>query len=106
MSGLDRSAGRGRPALREAVDQAVNWIGEVGIRPEALRLEREAPLNRDKRLDATVLRCVFLGNCVHAHVRLSSGQEVTAEIPRSDEVFRPGESVYACWRDSDEMVFP
>jgi len=38
-------------------------------------------------------------------LRLASGEEVVAEIARSDDAFQPGESVYACWRQSDEMVF-
>jgi ABC-type Fe3+/spermidine/putrescine transport system ATPase subunit len=85
---------------------AVNWIGGVGVRPEALRLLRDLPSNGDRRLAATVTRCLFLGNCVQVQVRLDGGHEAVAEVPRSVESFRAGEAVYACWRDSDEMVFP
>ncbi len=85
---------------------AVNWMDNVGIRPEALRLTRTAPENGHLSRPATVLRSVFLGNCVQVQLRLSSGGEAMAEAPRSAEIFQPGESVYACWSRSDEMAFP
>ena len=85
---------------------AVNWIGDVGVRPEALRLAREAPANGDRQCAATVVRSVFLGNCLQVQLRLASGVDAVAEVARSEEAFRAGESVYACWRDSDEMVLP
>jgi spermidine/putrescine transport system ATP-binding protein len=84
----------------------VNWIGGAGVRPEALRLARTAPANGDPRSEATVLRSVFLGNCVQTKVRLAGGAEATVETPRSGELFQAGESVYAFWSRSDEMAFP
>jgi ABC-type Fe3+/spermidine/putrescine transport system ATPase subunit len=84
---------------------AVNWIGEVGVRPEALRLAREAPANGDRRLPCAVVRSLFLGNCFQVQVRLDGGADAIAEIPRSEQPFDPGEAVWACWRDSDEMRF-
>jgi spermidine/putrescine transport system ATP-binding protein len=85
---------------------AVNWIDGVGVRPEALRLARTAPSNGDLQRAATVLRSVFLGNCVQVQLRLSEGGEAVAEAPRSAEMFRAGETVYACWTRADEMAFP
>ena len=38
-------------------------------------------------------------------VRFADGVEAVAEVARSEEVFQAGDSVYAWWRDSDEMVF-
>jgi ABC-type Fe3+/spermidine/putrescine transport system ATPase subunit len=84
---------------------AVNWIGGVGIRPEALRLSREAPPNGERRTAAAVVRCVFLGNCVQVQLLLAGGQEAVAEIARPEEIFRAGDAVYAHWRDCDEMAF-
>jgi len=84
---------------------AVNWIDGFGLRPEALRLARTAPAG-DLCRAATVLRSVFLGNCLQVHVRLASGVEAIAEVERSEEMFRPGDAVYASWRSADEMVFP
>jgi ABC-type Fe3+/spermidine/putrescine transport system ATPase subunit len=83
---------------------AVNWIGEIGVRPESLRLSRTQGSGRS--LPATVARCVFLGNCLQVQLRLAGGGEAVAEVARSQETFQAGESVYASWRDSDEMVFP
>jgi len=84
---------------------AVNWIDGFGLRPEALRLARVAPATDSCRA-ATVLRSVFLGNCLQVHVRLATGGEAIAEVERSEEGFRPGDAVYAFWRSADEMVFP
>ena len=83
---------------------AVNWIGGVGVRPEALRLARAQPPDGDRWRSAKVVRSVFLGNCVQVHLRWADGEGAVAEVPRSEEVYQPGESVYACWRGSDEMT--
>jgi ABC-type Fe3+/spermidine/putrescine transport system ATPase subunit len=83
---------------------AVNWIGGVGVRPEALRLSRDLPSNGDRSRAATVVRCVFLGNCLQVHLRLADGEEAIAAISRSEEVYRASDAVYAWWRDCDEMV--
>ena len=83
---------------------AVNWIDGVGLRPEVLRLARGAPAS-DPFREATVLRSVFLGNCLQVHLRLASGEEVVAEIARSAEMFQAGDAVYACWRSADQMEF-
>jgi len=83
---------------------AVNWIDGVGLRPEVLRLARGAPAGGPHR-EATVLRSVFLGNCLQVHLRLASGEEVVAEIARSAEMFQAGDAVYACWRSADQMEF-
>jgi spermidine/putrescine transport system ATP-binding protein len=82
---------------------AVNWIGKIGIRPEALKLSRDEPSNGERSRAATVVRCVFLGNCLQVHLRLADGQEAIAELSRSDEVYRASDEVYAWWRDCDEM---
>jgi len=84
---------------------AVNWIGGFGLRPEALRLGRVAHATDPCRA-ATVLRSVFLGNCLQVHVRLASGEEAVAEVERSEEMFRAGDAVFAFWRSADEMVLP
>jgi ABC-type Fe3+/spermidine/putrescine transport system ATPase subunit len=84
---------------------AVNWIGGFGLRPESLRLGRAAHASDPCRA-ATVLRSVFLGNCLQVHVRLASGEEAIAEVERSDQTFQTGDAVFAFWRSADEMVFP
>jgi len=84
---------------------AVNWIDGAGVRPEALRLARAMPADGHSYRVATVVRSVFLGNCIQVQIRLADGAGVVAEAPRSEEAFMTGESVYVCWRRADEMQF-
>ncbi len=84
---------------------AVNWIGSVGVRPESLRLSRELPADGHPYRAATVLRSVFLGNCLQVHLTLADGAGAVAETPRSESTFQAGETVYVCWRSADEMLF-
>ena len=81
---------------------SVNWIGQVGIRPESTRISRAA-LEGPSVRRARVTRSVFLGNLVQVYLRLDSGEEVHAEIPRSTETFPEGEIVYVDWHPRDEM---
>ena len=85
---------------------AVNWIGGVGVRPEAMRLARARPGNGYCCRAATVLQSVFLGAVLQVQVRLEDGAAATAESPRSAETFQPGEAVYAYWSQADEMALP
>lgn len=85
---------------------AVNWIGGIGVRPERVRVGREAPENGWRSLAATIAGCPFLGNCVRVEARLSGGETVVAEVPREAGKFAPGESVHLSWRSSDELWFP
>ena len=85
---------------------AVNWIDGAGVRPEVTRISRGAPPAGSRAIVATVVECLFLGNCLHVEVELPSGATVTAEAPRIDGVYAPGESVQLWWRTEDEMAFP
>jgi ABC-type Fe3+/spermidine/putrescine transport system ATPase subunit len=83
---------------------AVNWIGGIGLRPEATRVSRDpAPA---PSVSATVTGSVFLGASVHLIARLASGEEVTAQVPRDAALFQPGEAVHLWWNPADEMLFP
>ena len=84
---------------------AVNWIDDVGVRPEATRIARTAPNSGTRSHPATVARSTFLGNCLHVEARLSSGQPVVAEVSRFVENFNPDESVFVWWRPEDELRF-
>jgi ABC-type Fe3+/spermidine/putrescine transport system ATPase subunit len=82
---------------------AVNWIQGIGIRPESVAVcrtpaERSAP--------ATVTGSVFLGDCVQVLVRLASGEDAVAQLPRSTAVFQPGDAVHLSWNPADEMSLP
>jgi ABC-type Fe3+/spermidine/putrescine transport system ATPase subunit len=83
---------------------AMNWIGEIGVRPEAFRVH---PLAENGfRRTARVGQSVFLGNCVHVTMRLESGEDVVAEVPSSEKQFAPGEFVSVDWPASDELRLP
>lgn len=84
---------------------AVNWIGDVGVRPEAMRIARQASPNGHRSLPATIVQSTFLGNCVHLDTRLSDGAPVVVEVSRLGESFAPGESVHVWWEPADELRF-
>ncbi|HEV2202557.1 MAG TPA: ABC transporter ATP-binding protein [Bryobacteraceae bacterium] len=82
---------------------AMNWIGEIGIRPEAIRIWR-APAP-PPALAATVVEIAFLGPVAHIITRLENGAAVTVQVPSGDSPHRPGESVYLSWNAADELRF-
>ncbi len=83
---------------------AVNWLGSIGIRPEAVRLQRHLPeKNGASGRSATVLRSVYLGHTVHVFTREAEGREVVAALPHGSESFLPGDSVHLCWNPEDEI---
>jgi ABC-type Fe3+/spermidine/putrescine transport system ATPase subunit len=84
---------------------AVNWIGGVGVRPEALRIAREPSRNGHRSQPATIVQSTFLGNCVHVETRLSDGAPAVVEISRLGETFAPGEQVHLWWQPADELRF-
>lgn len=96
-----------RPATRFVAGfvGAVNWIDGVGLRPETTRLSRTASVNGYISRPATVVRSVFLGNCIHVSTRLETGEEAVAEVSREDGAFRPGEMLHVWWKQADEMHF-
>ena len=83
----------------------LNWIGGVGVRPEATRVSREIPSFQESSLAAKVVQCTFLGNCIHVEARLDSGQTIVAEISRLGETFAAGEDVRVWWLPADELKF-
>jgi spermidine/putrescine transport system ATP-binding protein len=83
---------------------SVNWVCGVGVRPEATRLSREAPGNGANSMAATVEASTFLGNCMHVHAKLPSGEVLVAEIPREAADFHPGEPVHVWWHRGDELA--
>jgi len=94
---------------------AVNWIGGTGIRPEAVRLlspgvsRSAAPSDEplpDRCVPGIVTGSVFLGDCVQVLVRLSTGEDTVAQLPRRAALFQPGEPVQFTWNSGDEMTFP
>jgi spermidine/putrescine transport system ATP-binding protein len=84
---------------------AMNWVNGVGVRPEATRLCRQAPLDGVPSHPARVRNTVFLGNCFHIEAQLDNGHEVTVQIPHDAERFVAGEHVHVWWHPRDELSF-
>jgi len=84
---------------------AVNWIGGAGIRPEAVRLLAPGEATPDRRAPGVVTGSVFLGDCVQVLVRLQSGEDTVAQVPRRAALFQPGDDVQFTWSTADEMNF-
>jgi spermidine/putrescine transport system ATP-binding protein len=81
----------------------VNWIGDIGVRPEATHITRNQPASGVRCVTGVVENSTFLGNCFHVQAKLTSGEVVIAEVSRLDHVFKPGEPVHMWWRPGDEM---
>jgi spermidine/putrescine transport system ATP-binding protein len=84
---------------------AINWIGDIGVRPEAMRIAKGPPGEQGRSRPAAVVQSTFLGNCVHIEARLADGQTVVAEVSRLAEPFARGDSVYVSWEPGDELAF-
>jgi spermidine/putrescine transport system ATP-binding protein len=78
---------------------AVNWVGDIGVRPEATRLSRETNGGRS----AVVSSTMFLGSSVHVEAKLASGETVISEMSRLEQTFKPGEEVHVWWHPADEL---
>jgi ABC-type Fe3+/spermidine/putrescine transport system ATPase subunit len=83
----------------------VNWIGGVGIRPEATGIAPSAAVCAQSA-PATVIESVFLGDRIQVLARLASGEQVIAQVTRDSSSFQPGQAVTICWNAADEMHLP
>lgn len=96
-----------RPRTRFAAGflGAVNWINNVGVRPESTRLAAVPPAggNGTCSLAVTVAESMFLGNCMQVEVRGPAGERIVAEVPRDEGVFERGQAVHAWWAATDEI---
>ena len=90
---------------------AVNWIGGTGVRPESTRIASAGagvagiPGAGAAGIPGTVTGSIFLGDCVQVLVRLASGENAVAQVPRSQGVFQPGDAVQLAWDAADGMAF-
>jgi ABC-type Fe3+/spermidine/putrescine transport system ATPase subunit len=82
---------------------AVNWMGPIGVRPEATRISRRKPDGDATTTAAVIEGATFLGSSIHIHAKLTTGETVTSELSRLEESFQPGESVHVWWKSTDEM---
>jgi ABC-type Fe3+/spermidine/putrescine transport system ATPase subunit len=88
-----------RPRTRFVADflGAMNWIGGIGVRPEAVTI---CPQGRR----AVVKDLMYLGSFCHAELTLEGGESLTAQVPSANPV-RIGESVCVTWNHEDEVHF-
>lgn len=84
----------------------VNWIRGFGVRPEAVRVSRQRPIDIAHSTPATVLASNFLGSCIHLRTTLQDGAPCIAELPQGDCDFQPGEAVHLWWHSDDEFRVP
>jgi ABC-type Fe3+/spermidine/putrescine transport system ATPase subunit len=85
---------------------AVNWLGDIGVRPEMTRLSHQPPGNGARCHPAKVRAAMFFGNCVHVETMLQSGAAVTAEVPRNHIDVEQGQDVHVWWHPHDEIHLP
>ncbi len=84
---------------------AVNWIGGVGVRPEATHIAANGIPESHREASGAVTGAVFLGGRREVRVRLESGEEVVAHTARNEDGFRPGDAVRIHWDPTEEMRF-
>lgn len=93
------------PASRFAAEFLgdVNWLNGAGVRPEAIRVSRQPPMDAAHSAAATVQTRTFLGNCIQLVSKLADGSVCVAELPQQHCDFEPGESVHVWWHADDEF---
>ncbi len=94
-----------RPASKFVADFLgdVNWVHGIGVRPEAVRVSRDRPMDVTHSTTATVQGSSFLGNCVHLRAHLQNGEPCIAELPQHRCDFKPGEELHFWWHVDDEI---
>ena len=96
------------PATRFVADflGAVNWVGDVGVRPEMTRISREQPPSGMRGEAVTVSSAMFLGDCFRVETQTAAGESLVAQIAHGLEQFKRGDRVHLWWDPSDEMALP
>jgi len=86
-----------RPRTRFVADflGAMNWIGGIGVRPEAISI---CPEGRK----ATVTGVTYLGSFCHIAMRLETGEAVLAQVAASHGL-PTGQAVCVTWNPEDEV---
>jgi ABC-type Fe3+/spermidine/putrescine transport system ATPase subunit len=83
----------------------VNWVDGVGVRPEATRLDHQAPRNGARSYPARIRQCTFLGDVIHVEAEIASGEALIAQVSRLGDRYEPGEPVHVWWHPQDELRF-
>ena len=82
----------------------MNWHNGVGVRPEAVRISREAAA--PAAIEARVSAVVFLGPVTHVEMKTASGEALLAQVASGGEPYRPGNVVHVWWDRADELRLP
>ena len=85
---------------------AVNWLDEIGVRPESTRLSHEAPGDGARAHRGRVTDSTFLGDCYHVVAEIADGRQIMARVPRSQNGYHPGDQVHVWWQPADELHLP
>lgn len=85
---------------------AVNWVGDVGVRPELTRISRERPPSGMRVKEGTVSSAMFLGDCFRVEAQTAERESLVAQIAHGLGQFERGERVHLWWDPSDEMALP
>ena len=80
----------------------MNWVDDIGIRPECVRVSFNAASNARP---GQIAHTTFLGPHRHLTIQLETGQVVTAQTAAS-AAFTTGEGVQVSWDPADELRFP
>jgi ABC-type Fe3+/spermidine/putrescine transport system ATPase subunit len=78
----------------------VNWIGGIGVRPEAMRVSATASAGS---LTARVESAEFLGPAVQLTLVTANGHRITAEAPKQHGEFAPGAEAHVSWSQESEI---
>ena len=78
----------------------MNWIGKVGLRPEAMRICQESTATSRR---ATVAGSVFLGPAAHVEATLEGGESCTIQ---TSVLYQAGDVVHLDWNPADEIRCP
>ncbi len=84
---------------------SMNWLGGVGVRPEATRISNVSVPPDAVSHAAKVRRSLFLGDCVHVEAEMPTGESMVAKVSRFDAVPEAGARVYVWWNAADEHRF-
>ncbi len=102
-----------RPKTRFAASflGAMNWIGDVGIRPEATRIGLERPadvsVNASNVRRVTISHAAFLGPVTHLECRTEAGEAVIAPLaPGCEAAYSDCREAFLWWSAEDELRFP
>lgn len=80
----------------------INWIGDVGVRPESIRITR-TPNENQKSVRAVVENTAFLGPVTRVTAQIEGRDAVVIQVPCHGETPRAGEVIYLSWNALDEL---